>query len=152
VEYRINYTVRDYGVQDAVNLIDRDPGSLSHFEMFQAAESFGRGSERFNQILLDTVLRYFPDDETAHLNAAAILIERGDLSGAGEHLSRAGNSAAALNNRGVLALMEGNLDQADSYFTRAQQIPNGTVAAEAAHNRNQVSLQREENERRNRVK
>jgi hypothetical protein len=134
---------RDFSVQDAVNVIDSNPGSLSHFQMFQVAETFGRDSECFSQILLETVLRYFPDDEIANLNAAALLIERGDLTAAKRHLEKAGNGEAALNNRGVVALLEGNLDEAGNYFSRAQQAG----SPEAAHNRLELDRKREDNRR-----
>jgi hypothetical protein len=143
VEYQINYTVRDFGVQDAIAVMDRNPLNLSHLEMYQVAQHFVRDSDRFNQIILDTVLRYFPDEETAHLNAAALFIENGELNTAKRHLERAGNSPEALNNRGIIALKEGNLDEAEDYFTRAQQAG----SAEAEHNLNEVSLKREDNVR-----
>jgi hypothetical protein len=140
VEYQINYTVREYSLQDAILIIDRNPGNLSHLEMFQVAKTFGRDSDRFNSILLETVLRYFPGDEVANLNAAALMIERGELTTAARHLEQAGHSAAALNNRGIIALLGGNLDEADSYFSRSQ----AAGSTEAAHNRNEVSRKRED--------
>jgi outer membrane protein OmpA-like peptidoglycan-associated protein len=134
VDYRINYTIRDYTLEDAVNLIDSAPDNLSHYEMWQVAEHYGRGSERANFIIATLILRHFPNDELAHNNAAALHIQRGDLALARAHLERAGASAAALNNRGVIALLEGDLTAADSYFVRAQ----AAGSEDAAHNRGEV--------------
>ena len=143
VEYRINYTVRDYTIEDARTLIDRRPEDLSHYEMFHVAEYYGRGSERANHIIINMIAQQFPNDQLAQNNAAALLIQRGDLALAGAHLERAGDSAAANNNRGVVALLEGDLDRAESYFTRAQ----AGGAPEAAYNREQVRKVREANAR-----
>ena len=145
-DYRIYYTIRDYSVEDAVNLIDRNPRDLSHYEMFQVAEFYGRGSERAHLIITNVVLQHFPDDPLAHSNAAALLIQRGDLAMARVHLERAGTSAAALNNRGVLALLEGDLERAEAYLVRAQ----ADGSEDAAHNRNELRLVREDIERRER--
>ena len=143
VEYRINYTIRDYAVEDARNLIDRNPRDLSHHEMFLVAEHYGRGSDRAALIITNVIVQHFPDDELAHNNAAALHIQRGDLTMARTHLARAGNGSAALNNRGVLALLEGNLDRAEDYLTRAQ----AAGSEDAAHNRNELRLKRENIER-----
>ena len=147
-DYRIYYTIRDYSVEDAINLIDRNPRDLSHYEMFLVAEYYGRGSERANLIITDVILQFFPDDELAHNNAAALQIQRGDLALARVHLERAGNSGAALNNRGVLALLEGNLERAEDYLVRAQ----AAGSEDAAHNRNELRLKREDNERMERLR
>ena len=147
VEYRINYTIRDYSVEDAINLIDRNPRDLSHYEMFAVAEHYGRGSERANLIITNLILQFFPNDELAQNNAAALQIQRGDLTMARAHLERAGDSAAALNNRGVLELLEGNLERAQDYLIRAQ----AAGSQDAAHNRNELALAREDRERMERL-
>ena len=147
-DYRIYYTIREYSVEDAINLIDRNPRDLSHYEMFQVAEHYGRGSDRANLIITNIIVQHFPNDELAHNNAAALHIQRGDLAMARTHLERAGNSAAALNNRGVLALLEGNLERAEDYLVRAQ----AAGSEDAAHNRNELRLKREDNERMERLR
>ena len=146
VDYRIYYIIREYAVEDAINLIDRNPRELSHYEMFLVAEHYGRGSDRAHLIITNVILQFFPNDELAHNNAAALHIQRGDLIMARTHLERAGDSAAALNNRGVLALLEGNLERAEQYLTRAQAVG----SEDAAHNRNELRLKREDNEWRER--
>ena len=143
VDYSIYYTIRDYSVEDARNLIDRNPRDLSHYEMFLVAEYYGRGTDRANMIITNLIVQYFPNDELAHNNAAALHIQRGDLALARVHLERAGNSGAALNNRGVLALLEGNLERAEDYLVRAQAVG----SEDAAHNRNELRLKREDMER-----
>ena len=148
VDYRIYYTIRDYSVEDAINLIDRNPRDLSHYEMFAVAEHYGRGTDRAAMIITNLIVQHFPDDELAHNNAAALQIQRGDLALARVHLERAGNSGAALNNRGVLALLEGNLERAEDYLVRAQ----AAGSEDAAHNRNELRLKREDSERMERLR
>ena len=143
VEYRIYYTIRDYTVEDAIQLIDRSPRDLSHYEMFLVAEHYGRGTDRAALIITNLIVQHFPDDELAHNNAAALHMQRGDLELARVHLQRAGDSASALNNRGVLALLEGNLERAQDYLVRAQ----AAGSQDAAHNRNELTLKREDRAR-----
>jgi outer membrane protein OmpA-like peptidoglycan-associated protein len=135
IEYQINYRVRDFSVQESMNRINTQPETLSHLEMFRVAENYGKESDRANGIMTETIPRHFPDDETANLNAAALLIQRGELTAARLHLDRAGNGSAALNNRGVIALLTGNFEQANDYFNRAQ----AAGSSEAMHNRNEVA-------------
>ena len=134
VDYRINYSITQT-VEDA-HL--GDLRNLSHYEMFQIAERYGRGTDRAAQVIKNLIVQHFPDDELAHNNAAALYIQRGDLAMARAHLARAGDSSAALNNRGVLALLEGNLERAEHYLARAQ----AAGSEDAVHNRNELHLKR----------
>ena len=134
-ESQIDYTIMvDHSTADAINLIHSRPEVLSHYQMFQVAELYGRGSERAYQIITQMIVRHFQDDALAHSNAAALMIQRGDIAIARAHLARAGNIGSALNNRGVIALLEGDFQRAEEYFIRAQVA--GSV--DAAHNRTEL--------------
>ena len=138
VNYYINYTiVADQGLRE------RNVADMSHHDLFQTAEQYGRGSDQAFIILTSVAMQRFPDDELAHNNAAALHMQRGDLTMARVHLERAGNGSAALNNRGVLAMLEGNLERAEDYLTRAQVAG----SEDAEHNRNELRLKREDIER-----
>ena len=64
---------------------------------------------------------YYPEDETANLNAACAEIERGDYKAASRYLAKAGNSPYAAHARGVMAMKQGNDDEARRQFTIAAQ-------------------------------
>ena len=139
---RVNYYI-NYVVVEDVSLRERNVGNMLHHELFQMAKQYGIESDQAYLIITSVALQRFPGDELAHNNAAALHIQRGDLTMARVHLERAGDSAAALNNRGVLALLEGNLERAEDYLTRAQ----AAGSEDAAHNRNELRLKREDFER-----
>ena len=92
--------------------------------MFLVAQTYEKGSNEFNEVF-DVAVRMFPDDPTANINAAAIELQRGDLQQSVRYLDK----AATLNNRGVLKLLQGDLDSAESYFKQAQ--AKGSVEAGA---------------------
>ena len=64
----------------------------------------------------------FPNDATANLNAASMEIQRGgDMTAAKKYLKKADpKQGATLNNLGVVALQENDLEAASDYLKRAQ--------------------------------
>ena len=64
----------------------------------------------------------FPDDPTANLNTAAMEIQKGgDLTSAKKYLAKSDQKAAeTINNLGVIALIEGDLEKAKKHFEEAK--------------------------------
>ena len=120
-------------------IINTHPQQLSLQEIFNVAQTYEQGSEEFNHAFQVAALM-FPNDPTANLNAAAMEIQRGgDLTIAKKYLTKAdANEGATQNNLGVIALIEGDLDTAQQYFTRAKEA--GVSEAEA--NLQEVAKQR----------
>ncbi len=119
-DYTVRYVVRGFDVEEAKQIIRTRPQQLSLQEMFLVAQTYEKGSNEFNEVF-DVAVRMFPDDPTANINAAAIELQRGDLQQSVRYLDKADAQASAtLNNRGVLKLLQGDLDSAESYFKQAQ--------------------------------
>ncbi len=148
VEYQIDYSVKDFTVDEIVTMIGVKDDLLSHREFYLGARSFGKGTPQYEEILIDRVLRYFPDDPTALNNAAAVLIERGELVTAKRYLDRAGDTPAVWNNIGVVYLLSGELDQAEAIFRQSA----AAGIAHAQSNLEQVRLKREDNVKMERYK
>lgn len=129
VEYRIDYMVRDYSIEQTRALLENNTGSLSQFELYSLALSYGKGSDTFNKLVMETIPRHFPDNEIANNNAAAVMIICGELPTAKRYLEKAGQSAASLNNRGIILMMEGNLEKSGEYFSQAQRLGSEEAAA-----------------------
>lgn len=139
-DYTVRYVVRGFNVEEAKQIIKTRPQQLSLQEMYLVAQTYEKGSNEFNEVF-DVAVRMFPDDPTANINAAAIELQRGDLQRAARYLEKADAQASAtLNNRGVLKLLQGGLDEAETYFKQAQSLG----SAEAGANLEEVANKRKD--------
>lgn len=118
-EYRIDYSVRFFSVEEGREIIKTRPQQLSLSEMFAVANSYEIGSDEYNEVF-ETAVRMFSNDPVANLNAANIAISKKDYAAARNYLQKAGNSIEAVHARGVISLIEGNLDEAEALLTQAK--------------------------------
>ena len=104
-DYRIEYTIRTFTDPVEIReLIRTAPQKLSLNEIYLAAQGLEPGSDEYNEIF-ETAVRMFPSESVANLNAANAAMQRGDLTGAGRYLERAGDSPEATYARGVLSAL-----------------------------------------------
>lgn len=139
-EYRIDYTVREFTVEEGREIIKTRPQQLSLSEMFAVANSYETGSEEYNNVF-EIAVRMYSSDPVANLNAANISISKGDYAAASKYLAKAGNSAEAVHARGVIKLIEGDLDGAEPLLKQAEQAG----VAGAAANLRELEKKREDN-------
>lgn len=120
-DYTVNYTVRGLSLEESKEIITKRPQLLSLQEIYRIAESCEPGSEEFNHSFL-VAATMFPDAPIANLNAGAMEIQKGgDMTAAKRHLAKADRKAAeTLNNLGVIAMIEGDLETAEKYFKMAK--------------------------------
>lgn len=118
-EYKVDYTVRFFTVEEGREVIKTHPQQLSLSEMYAVANSYQVGSEDYNNVF-ETAVRMFSNDPVANLNAANIAMSKGDMSSASKYLAKAGNSPQAINARGVYNMMQGNLDEAGKLLREAE--------------------------------
>ena len=140
-DYVINYTVRPYDVEEAKALLKTRPQLLSLEEMYLVAQTYGEGTEEFNEVF-DIAVRMYPEDSTANINAAAMELKRGNVEQAERYLKRSDvQMGAAQNNQGVYHLLKGEIDQAEACFKKAQELG----AEQAKANLTEVQKVREDN-------
>ena len=127
-DYVVNYTVRSFSLEEAVDLIFVRPQLLSLQEMFMVAESLPKDSQKYIDVF-ETAARLYPSDPTANLNVAIAAINRKDLKTAERYLQNAGDSMQAIHARGVLLLQQGQLDAAQPLLEQAASagIPEATI-------------------------
>lgn len=120
-DYTVNYTVRSFNLEESKEMINKRPQLLSLEEIYMVAQSYEPGSEEFNHAFQVAALM-FPDDAIANLNAAAMEIQKGgDMILAKKYLAKADRKAAeTLNNLGVVAMIEGELETAQKFFNEAK--------------------------------
>lgn len=146
VEYQIDYSVRNYTNAEARNLINSHPENLSQAELFRVALEYGKESSQYRNIIMEIIPEYYGNDPIALSNAAALLIENGEINTALRLLEKAGSIPAAWNNSGVVYLLQGNLEQAEQLLNQAH------VAGiqEAVHNLEELKKKREDDNKRKR--
>lgn len=144
-EYQIDFSVRDYAVEESRFLAERSPELLSQRELFLLAMSYPEGSEKWEEAF-ELSAHYFPDDAVSILNTAALMLTRGELAAAKRMLERTGDDARALNTQGVYYLLAGDLEKAKGYLEKAA----AQGVGEATHNLSELKKREDENRRRKR--
>ncbi len=119
VDYKLDYTIRAFSVEEGREIIKIKPGQLSLNEMFLVANTYPKGSPEFNQVF-DIAVRMFPTDTVANMNAAAIVLEKGDLAAAHRYLDAYQQVPLSWNNQGVMYMIEGDYEKAKDFLTKAQ--------------------------------
>ncbi|MCD8101505.1 MAG: hypothetical protein LUE26_02850, partial [Alistipes sp.] len=171
VEYQIDFSVKDYSLEESRTLASRNPEMLSQRELFLLAQSYEQGSPEWENIF-ETIIRQYPDDATAIINYTGVLLSRGELASAKRYLDRIGDltgenistpdatgqadpralqnewGTRAANNLGVYYLLSGDLETAEEYLRQAEQYG----SPEAAHNLSELETKREDNIRMERYK
>jgi len=104
--------------EEAAEVLKKDPRLLSLNKMYRVANLYPVGSDDYNRVL-ETAAAVYPNDPVANVNIAAVALRAGELARAEVYLAHAGNSAEALNARGVLQLLKGNADEARRLFQEA---------------------------------
>ena len=129
-DYRIDYVIRSFKLEEAKALVKTAPRRLSLEEMFAVAQTYEPGSEDFNRVF-DVAVKMYPDDETANINAANALLEQGRAEEALKYLDKVKNSSPeAANARGVAYILLKDYEKAGRYIGKALE---GHLE-EAAHN------------------
>ena len=140
-DYAVRYTIRNFTVEEAKELLYTDPKKLSLNEMFQVAQTYEPGSKQFSEVF-EIAVRLYPDDPVSNLNAANTAIQNGQLEQAKRHLAKAGTSAEKQLAEAAVAMLEGKLDWAEQLLAPLKD--NAEVAAAATGNLEQIRLKREE--------
>lgn len=139
-DYQIDYTLRDYSFAEAAELASRRPEDLSLLELYHVATSYERGSAAYYD-LFERMQRQYPEDATAAINCAAVMIGRGDFVTARRLLEGVQGDPRSENNLGALCLGEGNLEQARVHLERAA----AAGVPEAQHNLRELAKKQVDN-------
>ena len=135
-EYRIEYNVRNFDLEEAKRQIETRPDLLSLSEMYKVAGSYGKGSPEYDKVMAVAV-RYFPTSPAALNENALSAIAREEYDAAIELLEKsetAAQTAELLNTLGVAYAKAGQYDKAEDAFRRAAESGSET----ARHNLEEV--------------
>lgn len=100
-----------------VDMIYNHPGKVSLQDFFRVAAFYRPGTEQYREIY-ELAAYTHPSCKVAQLNAAAASLALGDKESARYFLEQTDNDPRSYNNRGVLALMEGDKEKAIDCFRK----------------------------------
>lgn len=138
-DYRVNYNIRNFSVDEAKQIIQSDPSKLSLNEMFLVAETYETGSEPFNEVF-EVAVRMYPDDPVSNLNAAISAVNTRQLDKAKRYLTKANDCPEKQLAEASILMLEGKLDEAKTILEKLRQEP--SVAAQAEENIRQIDGQK----------
>ena len=124
----IDYTVKDFSLEEAKENIKYAPQLLSLNEMYIVANTYEVGSPEFLKVF-EVAREEFPEDPVANLNGAAVALSQGKLKEADAYLKLSDPSTPEFaNNMGAFLLLRGNYKDAEVYLKRAENagIPEAT--------------------------
>ena len=110
--YDVEYDVKSYEDIDRIVAVAMSaPMTLTSDELAMAATKVNQSSPEFDNIIMAIVAKT-PNAAAANINAANVLMRRGELLRAERHLAKAGTSAEADYARAIYALHMGNYGEA----------------------------------------
>lgn len=127
-EYTVAYEIRAFDVEEAKQAIRTNPGLLSLNEMYLVAQTYPADSKDFKEVF-DIATRLYPNEPIAIVNSAAADIEGGNNQAAIERLNKIENDPRVWNNLGVAYARMGDVEKAETYFSRAAARGDNDAAA-----------------------
>ncbi len=118
VEYRGEFTVKEYSLDEAEVIMQKSPEQLNQYELSLLCRHYPDDSHQ-QEYLANLILHRYPDDPIANNNHVARLLERGDVSGAARFIEKIAGLPEAYNNVGVYYLLLDEPDRAEDYFKKA---------------------------------
>lgn len=140
-DYAVKYTIRNFTVEEAKELLYTDPKQLSLSEMFQVAQTYEPGSRQYSEVF-EIAVRMYPDDPVSNLNAANTAISNKQLAQAKRYLNKTTDSSEKQLALASIAMLEGDLDQAEQLLNSLK--GKSGVSEAVDKNLEQIRLKREE--------
>ena len=118
----VNYTVKDFSLEEAKANLVTAPQLLSLNEMYIVANTYDAGSTEFLKVF-EIAREEFPDDPVANLNGAAAALSKNNLRDAERFLKLSDPSTPEYaNNMGVLQMLRGNYREAENLLKQAESV------------------------------
>lgn len=140
VVYRVEFTVKEYSLEESGAIMQKNPEQLNHYELTQLYRSFPEHSPEQEQIG-DLIIIMFPDDPVAANNTIARWIEKNEPEKAASYVEKASQLPEAYNTVGAYYLLTENPDKAEEYFNKALQVSSQEYIP---YNRKEVELHLQE--------
>ena len=117
----VDYTVREFTLEESRQLIGGQPELLSLYEMHQAAFSYSGNSPEFLDAFR-TAQRIYPENEIALLNGAIVALVDDDIRQAEANMQKVTlRNPVYLNARGIMLSRQGKKEEAQTCFRQAME-------------------------------
>lgn len=117
-DYEVDYTIRNFTLEEARTLAFSDPKQLSLGEFYRVIESFSGNPDKQAEAI-ETAVRLYPSDPVANLNAGVLAIQRKDFEAARRYLERAAELPEKSLAEAVLAMYDSDWEKAEILLERA---------------------------------
>ncbi len=144
-DYTVRYAIRNFTVEEAKELLYRDPAQLSLSEMFQVAQTYESGSPEFNEVF-EIAVRIYPNDLISNLNAANTAIREGKTDEARRYLDRTDDTPYRTIAQASILMLEGKTDEAKALLAPLADHSDTRVAEAARDNLRQIQAYMEYHE------
>lgn len=124
--YTIYFEPIPFDIAKGRELMISNPQSLSVNELLLVANSYPHNSIEYKNAI-EIAAKTYPDNMIANINASSVALSTGNVAVAKQYLSRFEQQPEALNNLGVISMIEGDYESAYQYFQKA--INAGSVEA-----------------------
>ena len=129
-DYLVEYNIRNFTVDEALDIIYRDPSQLSLEEMHRVALTYPAGSDEFKEVF-EIAVRMYPDDPVSNLNAANIALQNRQADKARRYLAKAAPSAQKELAEAILLMLDERWADAETALSRLTSQPEVSEAATA---------------------
>ena len=116
----LNHKAKAKTLSEAKSTLQSNPKELSLADLYMVALSYEKGSKEWNDIIILAVENY-PNSNEAKVNAANVAMANGNYAKAAEYLNTLPQEMPeAMNSRGILAMANGDYNEAMTLFEKAQ--------------------------------
>jgi tetratricopeptide (TPR) repeat protein len=116
----LNHKAKAKTLSEAKSTLQSNPKELSLADLYMVALSYEKGSKVWNDIIILAVENY-PNSNEAKVNAANVAMANGNYAKAAEYLNTLPQEMPeAMNSRGILAMANGDYNEAMTLFEKAQ--------------------------------
>ena len=135
-DYAVKYTIRNFTVEEAKQLIYTDPKQLRLSEMFQVAQTMDPGGDAFREVF-EIAVRMYPEDPVSNLNAAMNAISVKRIDAARRYLTKVPACPERELAEADILMLEGKTDEAKAKLEVLK--GNAQVATQVEENLRQLA-------------
>lgn len=134
-DYKIIYNVRNFDLEEARELVDKNPKLLSLSELYKVAGSYEKGSPEYNHVM-QVAAETYPTTVAAAVNHANVLIQNKEYDKAIKVLEKSDKDDARIMNALAYAYAaKGDIQKAKELWEKAAKLDN----SDAVHNAQELN-------------